>query len=145
MRVALDTNILLYAEGVNSVSRKQAALDVIRKVEASDLVIPVQALGELFYVLVRKAGRTAARARDAVRAWQEMADIAPNSATSFSAAMDLSVGHHLAIWDSIILSAADEAQCRILLSEDLHDGFSWGGVTVCNPFGSRPHPLLKSL
>jgi hypothetical protein len=33
----------------------------------------------------------------------------------------------------------------LLLSEDLQDGFTWGGVTVANPFAARRHALLESL
>ena len=55
MRVALDTNILAYAEGVNRAARKKAALDVIEKLSAENTFLPVQVLGELFHVLVRKA------------------------------------------------------------------------------------------
>ena len=60
-------------------------------------------------------------------------------------AMDLSADHHLAFWDALILSAAADADCRLLLSEDLRDGFTWSGVTVTNPFASSRHPLLTSL
>ena len=34
---------------------------------------------------------------------------------------------------------------RLLLSEDLQDGFTWRGVTVANPFSASPHPLLAGL
>ena len=66
MRIALDTNLLAYAEGVNGAQRKQVSLGVVQKLSTEDIVVPVQALGELFHVLVRKAGRTPVRARTAV-------------------------------------------------------------------------------
>lgn len=47
-RVALDTNILLYAEGLNRDAKKQAALDLVQKLPQDLEVPPVQALGELF-------------------------------------------------------------------------------------------------
>ncbi|HWB99103.1 MAG TPA: hypothetical protein VG672_20485, partial [Bryobacteraceae bacterium] len=53
--------------------------------------------------------------------------------------------HHFGIWDAVILSAASQAGCRLLLSEDLQDGFTWGGVTVVNPFASPRHALLEAL
>ena len=59
--------------------------------------------------------------------------------------MTLSRDHQLGIWDSIILASAADARCRLLLSEDLQDGFSWSGVTVVNPFVSKPNPLLARL
>jgi predicted nucleic acid-binding protein len=45
----------------------------------------------------------------------------------------------------VILSAASQAGCRLLLSEDLQDGFTWGGVTVINPFASPRHLLLEAI
>jgi hypothetical protein len=51
----------------------------------------------------------------------------------------------LAIWDAIILAAASEAGCRVLLSEDMQEGFTWGGVTIINPFAFSPHRLLVDL
>jgi predicted nucleic acid-binding protein len=60
-------------------------------------------------------------------------------------AADLAADHHFGIWDAVILSAASQAGCRLLLSEDLQDGFTWGGVTVVNPFASPRHALLDAL
>jgi predicted nucleic acid-binding protein len=55
--VALDNNVLVYAEGVNGASMKAKAIDVISTLSDRTAVLPVQALGELFHVLVRRAGR----------------------------------------------------------------------------------------
>jgi predicted nucleic acid-binding protein len=136
MRVALDTNILAYAEGVNGSPRKKATLAFIEKLPADETFIPLQALGELFTVLVRKAGRTPTRARNAVLTWQDAYSSIETSAGVLASAMDLAAGHQLGIWDAIVLSAAAYAGCRYLLSEDLQDGFTWNGVTVVNPFAA---------
>jgi predicted nucleic acid-binding protein len=61
------------------------------------------------------------------------------------AAADLAVDHKLSIWDAVIMAAAAEAGCRLLLSEDLQEGFTWRGVTVANPFATRRHALLNNL
>ena len=34
---------------------------------------------------------------------------------------------------------------RRLLSEDMHEGFIWNGVTIANPFCKAPHPLLDAM
>jgi predicted nucleic acid-binding protein len=44
-----------------------------------------------------------------------------------------------------MLAAAADAGCRLLLSEDLQEGFTWRGVTVVNPFADTRHPLLAAL
>jgi predicted nucleic acid-binding protein len=62
-----------------------------------------------------------------------------------SSAGDLALYHQLGIWDSVILSASAAAGCRLLLSEDLQDGFTWNGVTVANPFAEEKHHLVGSL
>ena len=57
--------------------------------------------------------------------------------------MDIAADHRLQIWDALILSVAAENGSRLLLSEDLQDGFTWHGVTVVNPFIVSPSPLLQ--
>jgi len=93
-------------------------------------LLPVQTLGELFNLLVRKAGRSPGKARKAILSWQDAFPLIETSAGVMLAAADLATDHQLSIWDSVILSAAAEAGCRLLLSEDLQDGFTWKGVTV---------------
>ena len=51
----------------------------------------------------------------------------------------------MAIWDAVMLSAAAEAGCRLLLSEDFQEGFTWRGVSVTNPFAPERHALLDAL
>ena len=145
MRIALDTNILVYAEGVNGTGTRGAALNLIQRLPQETTVIPVQALGELFNVLVRKAGRSRAKAREALLSWRDTFPVIETSPAIMMAAADLATDHHFGIWDAVILSAASEANCRLLLSEDLQDGFTWGGITVVNPFAPSPHVLLRAL
>jgi predicted nucleic acid-binding protein len=145
MRIALDTNVLAYAEGVNGPGRQRDALKVLAQLRGADIVLPAQTLGELFHVLVRKAtfSRTAARA--AVQNWHDAYAVVETSASVIVEATDLACAHGLSIWDSVVLSASAQSGCRLLLSEDLQDGFLWRGVTVTNPFASTPHPVLAAL
>lgn len=145
MKVALDTNVLAYAEGVNGAERRDAALDLVRRLPDDAAVVPAQVLGELFNVLVRKGGRSRAEARDALLSWSDAAPVVETSFRMMLAAIDLATDHRLGVWDAVILSAASQSGCRLLLSEDMQDGFTWGGVTVVNPFVSPRHPLLEAL
>jgi len=108
-------------------------------------VIPVQVLGELFNVLVRKAGKSRADAREALLSWRDAFPVIETSPEIMLTAVDLATDHRFGIWDAVILSAASQASCRLLLSEDLQEGFTWGGVTVVNPFASPRHALLDTL
>jgi len=145
VRVALDTNVLAYAEGVDGAERRAVALALIRKLPQEATVVPVQVLGELFNVLVRKAGKSRADAREALLSWRDAFPVVETSSQVMLAAADLATDHRLGLWDAVVLSAASQAGCRLLLSEDLHEGFTWGGVTVANPFMLPRHPLLNVL
>lgn len=145
MKAALDTNFLVYAEGMNDAAKRDIALDTIRRLPQEAVILPVQVLGELFHVLVRKAGKSPSDARSAVISWQDSFETAPTTPEVMMAAADLATDHRLGIWDAVILSAASRAGCRLLLSEDLQDGFTWGGVTIVNPFLAQRAPLLQVL
>jgi predicted nucleic acid-binding protein len=145
VRIALDTNVLAYAEGINGAERRDIALNLIRRLPQEATVVPVQVLGELFNVLVRKGGKSRGDARDALLSWRDTFPVVETSPEVMLAAADLAKDHHLGIWDAVILSAASQARCRLLLSEDLQEGFTWTGVTVVNPFSLPRHALLNAL
>jgi len=145
VKVALDTNILAYIEGVNGASRKASAAEMVARLPAGSTYVPVQVLGELFRVLVRKAKYKAASARAAVCNFLDIFPLIETSPSVLTAAVDLSVDHGLDIWDAIILAAAASAGCRLLLSEDMQEGFTWNGVSVVNPFSAKRHELLEEL
>ena len=107
--------------------------------------VPAQVLGELFHVLVRKAGLSSDRARVSVLEWSGVFQVVDTASATLFKATDLAADHNLQIWDAIILCAASEAGCRLLLSEDMQDGFTWGGVTVANPFAVSLNPSLAAL
>jgi predicted nucleic acid-binding protein len=144
LRVAIDTNVLVYAEGVNGPLRREAATSLLDRLASQELVVPVQVFGELFNVLAGRAGRSRAAARDAISGWRGSYEATDSTAAVVSTAIDLATDHGLAIWDAVIVSASSSARCALLLSEDMQDGFAWGGVTVANPFGENVHPLLRA-
>ena len=145
MKVALDTNILAYAEGVNDGEKRDIIVELLRGLPQGAVVVPVQVLGELCNVLTRKAGRSRAEARGALLGWSDAFATAATTPEVMIAAADLATDHQFSIWDAVILAAASQAGCRLLLSEDLQDGFTWGGITVTDPFASPRHPLLATL
>ena len=145
MKIAFDTNVLAYAEGINGAERRDIALSLVRRLPQEAVVIPVQVLGELFNVLVRKGGKSRSDARDALLSWRDTFAGVETSPEIMLTAADLATDHRLGIWDAVILAAASRAGCRLLLSEDLQEGFTWAGVTVANPFSSPRHALLNAL
>lgn len=145
MRAALDTNVLAYAEGVGDSPRCRSARELLSRLPSDQVLVPAQVLGELYRVLTGKAGADANSARMVLLSWADTFEIADSTWAAFQSAVDLAADHRLQIWDALILSVAAENGCRVLLSEDLHDGFTWHGVTVLDPFADRLSPLLDDL
>lgn len=143
--IGLDSNVLLYAEGIDGQSRLDQAQRILLALSDQPLLIPAQALGELDRVLTAKAGWPAVEAADAVSRWVLTARVQPTTAKIVQEAADFSAVHGYRIWDAIILCAAAEAGCDILLSEDMQDGFRYRGVTIVNPFATTLHPILSAL
>lgn len=134
MRIALDTNIMAYAEGLGDTKRCNMARSLIKKLPIERVVIPAQTLGELYRVLIGKAGISSDSARATVLSWADSFYVVDSTWTAFKSAFDLATDHELSIWDALIMAISAENHCRILLSEDFQSGFTWHGVTVVNPF-----------
>ena len=145
MRIAFDTNILAYAEGVGDERRCMLAVQFVEQLASIDVVLPAQTLGELTRVLTGKAKRPADEVRTAVLGWADSYDVADSTWQAFASAIDLVVDHRLPMWDALVLAVAAENRCRLLLSEDFQEGFTWRGVTVVNPFALVVSPFLSSL
>ena len=148
-RVALDTNVLAYAGGVERHQTDAEKIDRSRQLIRSlrgrvTLVAPVQVLGELYVVLTR-SGATREEARDHVLQASQAFGLADSTNSAFLSAVDLASAHKLQLWDALIINAAVEAGCSLLLSEDMSDGFAWRGLVVVNPFASTLNERLTRL
>lgn len=142
--LAIDSNVLAYAEGVDDEVRQERAISVINAI-GENLVIPVQVLGELFNVLVRKGGHSKASAYERVGTWADTYGLIPTTASMLLDASAIAAAHDFQIWDAIILCAAAEAGCDLLLSEDMHEGFAWNGTTIANPFTQAGEKMLQAV
>ena len=147
MRVALDTNVLAYAEGLGDDVRCQLASDLIAKLNPINSLVPLQVLGEFSRVLTTKLKKSSADVRELMLSWSDAVVVADTTWTAFQSAMDLTVDHQISMWDALIMSVAAENKCRLLISEDFQNGFTWRGVTVVNPFETKakPYKLLASV
>ena len=144
MRIALDTNILVYAEGLNGAQMKERATKLIQELPIDKTILPVQVLAELFNVLVRKAGKDVKTAAKLTTSWHDAFSVIDTSAKALYGAVELVSNHKFSIWDALVLATAAVGECRLLLSEDLHEGFIWNGVTIINPFSDAKNKLLKT-
>lgn len=136
---------MVYAEGLNGSLRQSGALELVERIPLEDQILPAQALAELFDVLAGKGGLTRSVALEHVDRWQASRTVIATSLDILRSAFSLSVEQQFRIWGAVILVPAESAGCPNLLSEDMHDGFAWGGITVVNPFADEPHRLLRAV
>ena len=73
------------------------------------------------------------QARDLVRVWGEH-DTVPHTADLILRGISLHQEHSLSFWDALIIQAAIDARCDVLLSEDMQHGRRFGELEVLNPF-----------
>lgn len=142
---AVDTNVLVYAEGHGDAERCTRANALIARLADLPLVLPVQVLGELVRVLHGRFRRPMAEVQGVVGQWTRLYGSAETTGRALDAAMSAAAEHQLPIWDALILAVAAEQRCDVLLSEDFQHGFAWQGVTVINPFVEPLHPRLARL
>jgi len=144
VRVTLDSNILIYAVDNQAVTRHAAAADIVKRASQRDAILTLQSLCEFFHVATRKMGLSAINAEMAVDRWRAVFDVHSASESCLISAIDLVKRHGLSFWDAMLWATAQEAGCSLLLSEDMHDGHTLGGVTCVNPFEPRNAVLIDS-
>lgn len=148
-RVALESNILAYLAGVSRGAEDEPKITRVRELigrlgNIAGLIAPAQTLGELFVVL-RRSGAGAEEARAILLESSEAFGTPASEKRTALAAADLVVDHKLQFWDALIVTAAAEAGCTLLLSEDMQDGFVTRGLTIVDPLREGMHPKLAAL
>jgi len=134
VRSFLDTNVLIYADDLDSPEKRERALGLFETACLDGTgVVSTQVLQEYFVVATRKLGVSASLARRKVELIARL-DTVVLGVSDILAATDLHRLHELSFWDALIVRAAQEAGCRVLYSEDLHHGWVLDGLQIVNPF-----------
>ena len=127
----LDTNVLIYA-----VAKDDTRASTAEALLASGGMISVQSLNEFVSVARRKLGMSWKE----VKEFLELVGIlcpkpVPVSVDTHKAALVIAEKYGYGIYDALIASAAIEAGCKTLYSEDLQDGQIINRqLTIRNPF-----------
>jgi predicted nucleic acid-binding protein len=135
-RTFVDTNVFAYLFD-DSAPKKQslAGKRLEREQVDREIVVSTQVLQEL-YVALTKGKAPIASPEIAERAVREISayTVAQVDVPLALTAIEASQRNRVSFWDALIVRAAAEAGCTLLLSEDLDDGQVIDGVRVENPF-----------
>ncbi len=127
----LDTNILVYA-ALQPDTRSERA----RALLAEGGTISVQVLNEFANVAARKLARPWPEIRAALASIRVLLNAPlPITAATHEAALDIALRYRFGFYDALIVAAALEGGCELLLSEDLQHGqIIDGRLTIHDPF-----------
>jgi len=126
-----DTNVLIYA-----VAKNDPRAGTAEALLASGGTVSVQSLNEFASVARRKMGMAWKQVKESVTLICILCpDPVPVSLETHRAALAIAEKYGYSIYDGLIVSAALEAGCATLYSEDLQDGQVINRqLTIRNPF-----------
>ena len=136
-RSFFDTNVLVYADDKAAPAKQRRALDLVAEHRRGGTgVVSLQVLQEYFVTVTRKLHVDARIARRKVELLAEF-DVAVPEVADILAAIDLHRLNGSSFWDALVVRAAKQAGCSVLLSEDLQQQREIDGVRIVNPFRAR--------
>lgn len=135
-RFTLDTNILVYSVAADADQRHKLAAEIMELAIAGDCWLTLQSVSEFYTVVTRKRVLARDHAAKLADAWLRVFPIASASPQAARAAMTDAVASGASYWDALLVRTAAEAGCTAILSEDMADGGTPGGLRIVNPFGA---------
>jgi predicted nucleic acid-binding protein len=136
-RSFLDTNIFVYSFDPNALSKSRRAIQLIQQALSTGKgIISYQVVQEFFNVAFRRFSQpmTPEEAGEYLKAVLVPMLGVHSSQALYYAALNLRADHRLSWYDSLIVAAATQTQCKVLLTEDLQHGRRFGDLRVENPF-----------
>jgi len=133
----LDTNIFVYSFDASAPKKAARSAQLIRQaIDTKAGLVSYQVVQEFFNLALRRF----AKPMSGGEAEQYLATIfrpllaVHSSHGLFAHALQLSSGHQLAWYDSLILASAIESRCSVLYSEDFQHQRRFGDLRIVNPF-----------
>lgn len=132
----VDSNVLVYRHDRGEPARQQRAAQVLMALwQQRAGRVSTQVLHEFYVVVTHKltvpiSAELARREVRQLHAWDPIVSSPPLRERAWR----LQDRFGLSWWDALIVSAAHEAGCGTLLTEDLQDGQDLQGVQVLDPF-----------
>ncbi|HKM85810.1 MAG TPA: PIN domain-containing protein [Terriglobales bacterium] len=133
----LDTNVVVYSVDLTSPLKRRRARELVTDGTTNKLgVISYQVVQEFVNVAIRKFQSAVAPTdlEEFLRGVLFPMMAVPSSPWLFLDALRLHDRSQLSWYDALVVAAAIQGRCRILYSEDLQHGRSFGDLVIQNPF-----------
>jgi predicted nucleic acid-binding protein len=144
--ITADTNVLIYLWDNRAPTKMEVSKGIASLLAARSAPLALQVIGEIQNVLLRKLRQppwqAAQNARNLLSAYGSFRASEDNASES----LILMAAGRMSYWDGMLVTAARDAGCRVMLSEDMHDGARFGDLEIVNPFGpTGPSDRMKAL
>jgi predicted nucleic acid-binding protein len=140
-RFFVDTNVLLYSvDPADSWKQERAWVWLGALWESGLGSLSSQVLNEFYVNASGKLRVSRPEAREIVKGYSQWVPVDMTFGL-IERAWHWTEKAQVTHWDGLIVSAAERAGCRWLLSEDFQTGRRFGAVTVVNPFLELPEPF----
>ena len=134
--VFVENNVFVYSVDAKNPDKARIAEALINELTESERIrISTQVLQELYNTITRKLKQSYTPA-DALAIIESLSNL-PVVTIDYSMirrAAVLSQESQISFWDGLIVVAAAKSGAKVVYSEDLNNGQTYLGVTVCNPF-----------
>jgi predicted nucleic acid-binding protein len=141
--ITADTNVLVYLWDVAAPAKQQTAQFALAHLYRLGGPMGLQVVGELQNVLRRKLRYSPPEAAARARIILQVFDIFTAAESNADEALTIVERGALNYWDALLATAARDAGCRVMLSEDMQDGARFGGLEIVNPFGAAGAPSAR--
>lgn len=133
-RIFIDTNILVYTIDSYDKEKQRKSRKLLKEIAAEgNPVISTQVLQEFYNAATMKLKTDKLIAKNMMHGFGSL-DTVQVDLDIIEQAVDISILSEISFWDSLIIAAAEAANCSVLLSEDLADGQVIRGIKITNPF-----------
>jgi predicted nucleic acid-binding protein len=141
--VFVDTNVLVYAADDHDMAKRDRAREwMLSCWQRRCGRLSTQVLNE-YYTVIRRKFPTALAAGDAraevrrLQSWQPWQIDHPTTESAWA----VEARQNIHYWDALMVAAAQQQGCTLLLTEDLQHGQQIDGVRIVNPFLVGPEIL----
>jgi len=136
MRQLFDTNVLVCSQDPREPKKREIARTLIAEAIGADaFVLSTQVLVEFYAACVRRKLLGPSQALHLVQLWSQH-DTVSHTPELVARGLALHQAHSISMWDALVVQAALDARCDVLLTEDLQHGRRFGDLEVRNPFAA---------
>ncbi|MEM6526018.1 MAG: PIN domain-containing protein [Bacteroidota bacterium] len=129
----IDTNILLYLFSDTESDKRNKVKSYLKSISPQNTVTwSTQVIQEFYQVMTSKFGKDPQKVKSAIKQFSAF-ELNVNNLETIEHAIDIQTLHLLSFWDSLVISAAFQSNCTILLTKDLNHGQKINNVLIHNP------------